>query len=418
MKKTQPMNALPLLALVCIPALAAELNGVAVTGIDAPAMASFDHYITALMHKYQIPGGAVAVAKDGKLVLAHGYGMADVEAHQAVAPDSLFRVASISKPFTAVAVLKLVEQGKLHLDDKPFAMLHFEPPPGKTSDPRLRTITIRELLQHSGGWDRNKSFDPMFIPIKAAQAVGAPAPASCETIIRYMLGETLQFDPGTAYAYSNFGYCVLGRVIEKVAGQRYEDYVRTAVLVPMQIRRMRIGHSLPEQRANGEVKYYDFPDAPQVQSVFPNRPGTVPRPYGGWNLEAMDSHGAWIASAIDLVRFMLHVDGHLQPAPLQTSTARMMIAAPGKPIQTDPQTWYGLGWQVRKVGDDANWWHTGSLDGTNTIMVRTSKNMHWAALFNSRPRSNQFQNDLDSDLWKAAGEVGEWPQRDLFERYR
>ena len=68
-------------------------------------MASFDRYITVLMNKYQIPGGAVAVAKDGKLVLAHGYGMADIEAHHTVTPDSLFRVASISKPFTAVAVL-------------------------------------------------------------------------------------------------------------------------------------------------------------------------------------------------------------------------------------------------------------------------------------------------------------------------
>jgi len=155
------MKTLPSLAFLCIPALAAEVNGV--DGIDAPAMASFDRHITSLMNKYRIPGGAVAVAKNGKLVPAHGYGMADVEAHQTVSPDSLFRVASLSKPFTAAAI------GKLHLDDKPFSMLHFEPPPDKTT------------------------------------------------------------------------------------GQRYEDYVRTAVLAPMQIRRMCIGNTLPEQRANGEV---------------------------------------------------------------------------------------------------------------------------------------------------------------------
>jgi CubicO group peptidase (beta-lactamase class C family) len=397
---------------LCLTAGAADVNGIAVTGLDTPSMSSFDRIITALMSKYDVPGGQVAVAKAGKIVFAHGYGMADREAHQPVNPNSLFRIASLSKPFTSAAILKLVEAGKLRLDEKPFRLLNLAPPRGKSPDPRLGNITFRELLQHTGGWDRGKSFDPMFIPFKAAQAVGAPAPASCETIIRYMLGEPLQNDPGTAYAYSNFGYCVLGRVIEKVTGQPYERYVQNEILAPLGIRDMRTGHTFLDQRFPTEVKYYDFPGANEARSVFPNRPGMVPGPYGGFYLEAMDSHGAWIASAMDLVRFMLHLDGHVQPAPLQPATIREMIASPGKPVQTDPETWYGMGWQVRRVGNDANWWHTGSLPGTTTIMVRTSKEMHWAALFNTRPKGN-FAGELDGALWKAAGEVQQWPTRDL-----
>jgi len=270
-------------ALVCLGlGLAiAQARAQAQTGQPAPRLAAFDQLVEGLLQKYDVPGAALAVVKDGRLVLARGYGLADKEQHQPVQPDSLFRIASLSKPFTSVAILTLVERGKLRLEDRAFALLGL----GKPSDPRLEKITIRELLQHAGGWDRETSFDPMFIPFRAAKAVGAPAPASCETVIRYMLTQPLQSDPGTAYRYSNFGYCVLGRVIEKVSGQSYEAYVRSAVLAPIGITRMRIGHTLPGERAPGEVRYYDFPGAPLVRSVFPAHPGQVPQPYGGWHMK-------------------------------------------------------------------------------------------------------------------------------------
>src|SRR6266481_2668015 len=93
-------------------------------------------------------------------------------------PASIARSSTATRRCSA-AILKLVETGKLRLHDKPFRLLNFAPPSGKSPDPVLWNITIRELLQHTGGWDRDKSFDPMFIPIKAALAVGAPAPATC-----------------------------------------------------------------------------------------------------------------------------------------------------------------------------------------------------------------------------------------------
>jgi CubicO group peptidase (beta-lactamase class C family) len=212
------------------------------SGARQPGMESYDRLIPRLMAQWEIPGGAVAVVKDGKLLFARGYGYADVETHQPVEADALFRIASVSKPITSVAILKLVDEGKLSLDDHPFAILSdLAAPPGSAEDPRLAGITIRHLLEHSGGWDRDASGDPMFMSSTIAEALGTEAPAKTTDIIRYMRGKPLDFDPGTRYVYSNFGYAVLGRVIEKVTGQPYDEYVKSAVLEPMGISRMAIG---------------------------------------------------------------------------------------------------------------------------------------------------------------------------------
>src|SRR5438874_3219419 len=126
---------------------------------------SFDREIQKFMQARNIPGAALAVVKDQRLVYARGYGWADREGKIPVKPTSLFRIASITKPFTAVAVLKLVEEGKLSLDARPFELLASGTdalqPKGDQFDERWKHITIRHLLHHTGGWDRDKSFDPM-----------------------------------------------------------------------------------------------------------------------------------------------------------------------------------------------------------------------------------------------------------------
>src|SRR5215208_4173057 len=272
-----------------------------ISGAAVPGMGPYDQSIRDLMRKYAIPGGAVAVVRDGKLFYARGFGYADVENKTPVQPDALFRIASVSKPITGVAIMKLVEEGKLELDDRvaPF-IAHLTPAQGATVDPRWEQITIRQLLDHTGGWDRDKpngGFDPMFRPAIAAAAVNAPAPASAETIIRYMKGMPLDFDPGTHFVYSNFGYDILGRIIERVSGMTYEDYVKTAVLAPAGITKMQIGRARLSQRATNEVKYYqpggETVNVDLLPSVFPGE-GQVPSIYGGFYLEAMDSHGGWL----------------------------------------------------------------------------------------------------------------------------
>lgn len=388
-----------------------------ITGPDVPGAVAYDGAVMTLMKKWNIPAVSVAVTKNDKLILARGYGYADKDAKTQVQPDSLFRIASVSKPITAAAILHLVEQGRLALDSNFLDVVtQYRLPPG--ADPRLKTVTIRNLLQHSGGWDRDTTgYDPMFHSTEIASALGVQAPATCANVIRYMLGRPLDFDPGTIYHYSNFGYCVLGRVIEQVSGQTYETYVRENVLAPMGIHAMRIGSSLVSGRATGEVKYYDYTSAPSTASVFPGG-GNVPWPDGGFYLEAMDAHGGWIASAIDLTRFMTALDGRRGPAFLSAGSILQMTARPNIPDWTTRSFWYGLGVLYRPQITGANWWHDGSLPGTGSLLVRSYNGYTWAILLNSRPQdANSFAADVDQAMWTALGSSLEGSSTDLYTQY-
>ena len=278
------------------------------TGRAVPELAAFDQLMAKFLRDHDVPGASLAISRHGRIVYARGFGYADLVKRQAVEPDSLFRIASVSKPFTSAAILQLQERGKLKLDDGAFQLLGLKPhlEEGKSVDPRLWKITIRQLLQHSGGFDRGASFDPMFRPIEISNALGVKPPAPPREIIEYMMGLPLDFDPGTKEVYSNFGYCVLGRIIEKVSGMSYTSYVRQEVLKPLGIDGMRLGHTLEKERAEGEVRYYPRDDR-KVQSVYGDGK-VVPTAYGGWFIEAMDSHGGWIASAPELARFAGSLD--------------------------------------------------------------------------------------------------------------
>jgi N-acyl-D-amino-acid deacylase len=398
----------PMILLILLSVILAgcqQSSALPTTGDYQPGMESYDRAFVKLMEKWDIPGGALAVIVDGHVLLARGYGLADVERNEPVRPESLFRIASLSKPITAVAVLKLVEEGRLGLDTELFHLLDdLEPPAGATVDPRIYSITIRHLLEHSGGWDASKGLDPMFASQRAARAVGAPEPADCRTTIRFMLGQPLDFDPGSQYAYSNFGYCVLGRVIEEVTGQTYEDYVRGQILAPIGIDRMRLGRSRLSDRHPLEVRYYDYEGAALAESVFPGGPERVPWPYGGFHLEAMDAHGGWIGSAVDLARFVSALDSANPAAILAPDTIDVMLSRPAAPLWEGRSDYYGLGWRVRPASKSAYWWHTGSLAGSSAVLYRTSSGLAWVALFNTRPNTSgdEFLVELIGAMGRAA----------------
>ena len=231
-----------------------------------------------------------------------------------------------------------------------------------------------------------------------------------------MMGRRLDFAPGARYAYSNFGYCILGRVIEKITGKSYFEAMKELVLDPAGISGMRLGRTRLANRAGGEARYYDYLGAPLAPSVFPGEEEPVPWPYGGFYLEAMDSHGAWLASVTDLMRFLAVCDGRAGRADiLSASTLQDMTARPDLPDWQTASSYYGLGWSVRPVGNDANWWHTGSLPGTISIIVRASNGLSWVGLFNSRPAdADGFATELDETFWKAVDGVTEWPATDQF----
>ena len=326
------------------------------------------------MTKYNAPGLSVAVARHGQFVYQQGFGYADKAAGERVTPASLFRIASVTKPVTSAAIFSLIEQGRLGLDDLIFGapgLLKFDY--GKDYPESVKKITLRHLLTHTcGGWENNGR-DPMF---------SRPEMNHQELITWAVHNLPLQYAPGAHYAYSNFGYCILGRVIEKITGQPYADFVQQTVLAKCGIKDMRLAGNTLAQRASGEVVYY-------------GQAGAGTNPYN-MNVTRMDSHGGWIATPGDLVQFAMHVDGFdSTPNILGANTLKTMTTASA----ANPH--YACGWLVNEI---PNWWHTGGLPGTLTILVRTASRLCWAAFTNTR--ANGF--NLDEMLWKMVQAVPAW----------
>jgi len=398
----------------------ADPSAIPASGEAVPELEAFDAIMTESMAAFDLPGGQCAIAREGRLVFSRGYGLADIEAGEAVQPAALFRIASTSKPITAVAILKLIDDGRLTLDTPAFPLLGLEPAANATIDPRLETVTIEQLLVHSGGFDSSTGFDPQYLPWSrmASGTLGTPDPPDGEAIIRYMLGIPLAFDPGTRSVYSNFGFNVLGRVIERASGQRYAEYCNARVLQPAGITDMRIGGTRLSERFPGEVRYYGPPDQPLRESVFPGE-GYVPVGYGSYYMEAMDAHGGWIASAEDLVRFALAVDGARGEPILSPDAIQVMERTP-RPATDEAGAGnesggHGLGWVVDLSDAGAEWAHAGALEGSNcSWLVRRPDGTVLAFVFNSLPEDyNGFFGSLIPRLREALDGVTTWPDGDL-----
>lgn len=276
------------------------------TGRAGPGLRRFDRIMVRLMERHSVPGGSLSIAKSGRLVYARGFGWANVEAQEPPEPATRFGLASVSKAITAVTILKLVDAGKLQLDDRVFTILdHLRPPPGDRVDPRVRQITVRQLLNHSSGFPRHVS------GTDAAQELGVPTPATPAQIIRYQLGRPLDHEPGTKAVYSNFGFLVLGQVIERVTGEPYLEYVRRNTLLPMGIVSASCGSPGPR-----------YP--PGVARRYGSRGGLLPPQHPG----PYSAAGGWIASSVDMIRFLTALDGTRGQPCLSASTVQQMLAPP------------------------------------------------------------------------------------------
>ena len=403
----------------------------AATGSSDPKLKAYDELMTAFMREHKPPGASLAVTYQGRLVYARGFGIADREKREPVQPDSLFRIASVSKPFTASAVMQLVEKGKLKLEDRVFPILQLEPhlAGGEKVDPRLHEITVRQCLQHTAGWDRGKSLDPMSAEAAetVAKALGVKLPIHPRQIIRYTMGKPLDFDPGTKYVYSNYGYCVLGRVIEAVSKRPYHEFVSRQIQAPAGIHSMRLGKNLLADRAPGEVQYYDSTGRMGRAISGPHIGQDAPLPYGVECVETMDANGGWIASAVDLMRFAVALDDLKKCPFLNEQSITEMLAPPPGPVGHGPKgkpklDYYACGWDTRpsiKQRGRYTKWHAGLLAGTSTLMVCREDGINWAALFNSDATRDgkEFAGLIDPLLHQPADEIKDWPEEDLFGKF-
>ena len=327
----------------------------------------------AYMAQFDIPGLSVAVTKGGEIVHAEGFGVASPLLETRINSSNLFRIASISKPITAVGIFKLVEQGRLSPTDRVFGehgiLSEYQLP---ANDQLVGEITLDHLLTHTvGAWGSNKD-DPTGVHLDMDHG---------HLIAWTLENMPLSQQPGIRFVYSNFGYCLLGRVIEKITGQSYADYIRQSILVPSQAQGMRIAGNSMRDRANGEVIYH--------------RQEGDGQPYG-MNVVRGDSCGGWLASPADIVRFINHVYGNeavLKPE---------MVSAMTTPSIVNPH--YARGWFVT----EPNRWHSGSMPGTSAIIVHTPSGLAWAALANSRDRFSTSVDGLDKALWMMVSKVKAW----------
>ena len=334
--------------------------------------------------QFSVPATSIAISRNGQFVYDQSVGMGDRQHLVQVEQDSLFRVAPVTKPITSVTIFSLIERGKLNLTDKVFGPsgilgIKYGKPPYKQY---VADITVDHLLTHTaGGWP-NDNTDPMMHNDGWDQT---------KLITETIANLPLTNPPGTHWAYSNFGYCILGRVIEQVTGQPYESYVQSNILVPCGITTMQIAKNKENQRAPNEVVYF---------GQYSEDPYKI-------NITRMDSHGGWIASSTQLVQFLNHVAGAPNiPALLKPATIKLMTTpAPAYPAG---DARYARGWMVRDNGA-GNWWHNGSLPGTTSIMVRTPTGFCWAALANTRTQpSNEIDAAIDQMMWNMVRSVPSW----------
>ncbi len=390
-----------------------------------PGSNQFDRLMNELIRKYHIPGASLSITKNGRLVYAKGFGYADLNTKEKMKANHLFRISSVSKPIAAVAVLKLVEQRKLSLDDKVYSIIGDTPlPEGRKINSNINKITVRDLLRHSSGqeiYNRSGRINsPMQPPIsrEISSLFSIPHPPSFKHVVGYMKTQPLLHPVGKNFKYSNYGYALLGMLVEKITSMPFETYVKKTILSPIDIQCMQFGKTLKSHQISGEVSYYDLPGRKPVNSVIDGE-SSAPFPYAGRYIQGWGAAGAWIASTVDIVKFVNHVDGQRRPSILRPSSIQTMIKKQNFPEHRRPTFWYGLGWRVQKKKNGHHWYHNGaSNSGAAAIMLRTADGIAWSAHFNKRmPAGRSMYKEFNKGMWKAIRSNVSWPKGDLFKRY-
>jgi uncharacterized protein (TIGR03437 family) len=396
------------------------------TGTGSPSLSDLDTLMSGLLAKYAVPGGSMAVSYRGRLVYARGFGVTDRDTNELVQPDAVFRVASVSKPLTAIGIMRLVEQGKLRLEDRVFAqhLRSLTAPPNLVKQAVYDDITVRQLLQHTAGLpSTDNTVDPFFAPRyqQVAQAFGATGIPTLEQMLRWQLTRPLGSAPGTQYTYSNMSMAAAGRVVEAASGKRYEAFLREDVLAPLGITKTRAGRTRLADRTPGEVRYHMPLGSTTEASQFGE--GQVFRPYSGaFSLELLEGAATWITTSVDLVRIASRLNPDAPGALLTRESFAELIRRPPAPLSQTTNSFYGLGFNVElEAQGQARLIHNGTLPGTRSVLFRFGTlDLCVAAAFNMRVAAeldDDFISELYTGIRAAANRSRQWPEQDLWGLY-
>lgn len=392
-----------------------------VTGEDVPALSAFDAYMQDLMRKNQVRAGALAVVKDGRLAFAHGYTNAE-DGYPVTQPRSLFRIASCSKPLASMVLHRALRESGLPgaaftLQEKILSLLKPKSAsgdPAAPADPRFSDVTIDDLLTHSGGWARSKENpDPVFNDYPVGSPIRNRLPEAKKDFLSYMLGQPMQFAPGSKSSYANFGYFLIGRLLESLPmnlGKSYEQIAADALFKPLGLDRPRFGNSLFKDRLEGEVIYHTR--TPYLQRGREVGAPWVPGAYGDFDLRNMDAAGAWVLSAPDYAKVLASFDlGEADPLLPPQGVATMW---------TSPHnSKYLRGWFSVKVDDGAGHveeakWHNGVFPGTATMVFHLPGKWSFVVFLDRDIASPLTGEKNGRELCRIAASVADWPETDLF----
>jgi CubicO group peptidase (beta-lactamase class C family) len=299
--------------------------------------------------KAEAPGATVIVVKDGKTVLRRAYGMADTVKGVKMTPEMALRLGSVTKQFTSTAILMLVEEGKLSLEDDITKHLPDYPTRG-------RKITIEHLLTHTSGI-ASYTGKPDYIA-KMSQDV------TVAQMIDSFKNDPLDFEPGSQFRYNNSGYFLLGAIIEKISGQSYASFLEQRIFAPLG---MKDSYYEGAGRSRAPVAAGHTRAAAGFGAA---RPISMSQPYAA---------GALVSTVDDLARWDAAVSSGklLKPATWQRAFTSYRLPD-GKPTN------YGYGWEVGKVQGEAMNGHSGGVNGfTSHIMRFPAKGVYVAVLTNS-----------------------------------
>lgn len=365
-------------------------------------LGDLDGIMEQTLQQYYVPGGSLSVARNGKLIYAKGFGVANLRTREPVTPNTLFNLASCTKAVSTFGVMRLVEAGRLNLDDKMYDVIgRPNLVRGMSADPRVAQITVRQLLHHSGGWNDDSGF------VKAGREVQRMAPNGLpyREAVRVLLATPLDYAPGTDAKYANGQWNLIKYVIECAAQRPYGPYLLE------QLASIGIRDMCEESRgviAGQASRYGGYPP-----HIILGGQRTVP---------LMPDFGNWMASSVDMVKFLTAIDGTRMQGISQNSFEQLIAPLPPPMKNNANGSHFGLGLDtVRMTAEGPVYSKNGGKPGVHCQIMHLPNNTDFCLMLNGGSAPDGSSGNPMGPTVKAIRNtltnIKEWPQIDLFANY-
>ena len=373
---------------------------------DIPETRKFDAAILRFMRYWGIKGGSFAIMRNDSLLYAKGYGYANVEDSTECEVKHIFRVASVSKLITAVAIMRLNETGALSVHDKVFGEegILCDSLFSNFRSKHITNITVEHLLRHTGGFS-NPHGDAAFHPELVARWLDKDLPLSMDDMVEYASRNKLRARPGEWFDYSNLGYIVLSKIVERASGMPYEKYVKDSILNPIGCYDIHLAENFTEGFRENEVRYYEVKEAEPVPA-FDGSDTLVMKSLGGNNVKGLYGAGGWVASPVELLKFISAINKCPVKKEFLSEESINFMTLSNKQYRS-------AGWSS---ANSREWQRTGSMAGTSAMIKAQRGGYSWVFISNSSswigPR---LARQMNGSISRAISRVKEWPKVDYFE---